>query len=117
MRHSKAKYYRLDKIDHCCGILSSHRGCLHPTWWIYRMLPTCKHALLAMTCATSLPCLNPIVQRAMIVVLAEVLLLVHEVEMQIVDKPHTFGWCLWHLWLLLTTRILREKLWLLWLCC
>jgi hypothetical protein len=26
----KAKYYRFDEIDHCCGILSSYWGCLDP---------------------------------------------------------------------------------------
>jgi hypothetical protein len=50
-----------------------------------------------MTCAISLPCPNPIVQRATTVVLAEALLLVRAVGMQIVDKPHTFRRCPLHL--------------------
>jgi hypothetical protein len=66
-----------------------------------------------MTCAISLPCPNPIVQRATTVVLAEALLLVRAVGMQIIEKPHTFERCPLHLRLLLTGRILREKLWLL----
>jgi hypothetical protein len=49
----------------------------------------------------------------MTVVLAEVLLLVHEVGTQIVDKPHTFERCPLHLRLLLTSKILHEKLLLL----
>jgi hypothetical protein len=50
------------------------------------------------------------------VVLAEALLLVRVVWMQIVDKLHTFRRCLLHLRLLSTSRMLREKLWLMWLC-
>jgi hypothetical protein len=52
----------------------------------------------------------------MTVVLVEALLLVRVVWMRIVDKLHTFGRCLLHLRLLSTSRILHEKLWLLWLC-
>jgi hypothetical protein len=44
-----------------------------------------------MTCAISLQCPNPIVQRATTVVLAGVLLLVRVVGMQIIGKPHIFG--------------------------
>jgi hypothetical protein len=87
-----------------------------PTWWIYRLLPTYRHVLWAMTCAISLPCPNPIVQRATMVGLAGFLLLVRVVGMQIFGKPRIFGRCLLHLRLLLISRILLEKLWLLWLC-
>jgi hypothetical protein len=30
MRHSKAKYYGLDEINRCYGILSSYWGCFDP---------------------------------------------------------------------------------------
>jgi hypothetical protein len=50
------------------------------------------------------------------VVLARALLLVRVVGMQIFGKPHIFGRCLLHLRLLSTSKILLEKLWLLWLC-
>jgi hypothetical protein len=49
-------------------------------------------------------------------VLAGVLLLVHEVLMQIIGKPHISGRCLLHLLLLLTSKVLHGKLWLIWLC-
>jgi hypothetical protein len=45
-------------------------------------------------------------------VLAVALLLVRVVEMRIVDKPRTFELYLSRLRWLLTSRILREKLWL-----
>jgi hypothetical protein len=48
----------------------------------------------------------------MTVVLAVVLLLVGVVEMRIIDKPHTFELHLLHLQWPLTSKILREKLWL-----
>jgi hypothetical protein len=46
----------------------------------------------------------------MIVVWAEVLLLVRVVEMQIVDKPRTFGLCPLHLSWLSASKILHERL-------
>jgi hypothetical protein len=47
-----------------------------------------------------------------------ILLLVRVVEMQNVDKPHISLLYLLRLQCLLTSRTLREKLWLLqWLCC
>jgi hypothetical protein len=45
-------------------------------------------------------------------VLVVALLLVRVVEMRIVDKPRTFKLYLSRLQWLLTSRILREKLWL-----
>jgi hypothetical protein len=56
-------------------------------------------------------------QRARTVVSVAILLLVRVVEMQNVDKPRIFSLYLLRLQWLLTSRTLREKLWLQWLCC
>jgi hypothetical protein len=68
-----------------------------------------------MICVVSLPCPNPIVQRAMTVVLAGVLLPVRVVGTRIIGNLRIFGRCLLQLRLLSTSRILLEKLWLQWL--
>jgi hypothetical protein len=46
-----------------------------------------------------------------------ILLLVRVVEMQNVDKPRISSLYLSRLQWLLTSKTLREKLWLQWLCC
>jgi hypothetical protein len=69
-----------------------------------------------MTCVVCPPYLNPIVQTAMTGVLAGAQLLVHEVWMRIIGKPHIVGRCPLHLLLLSTSKTLCERLWLLWLC-
>jgi hypothetical protein len=65
-----------------------------------------------MTYATCLPYLNPIiVQTARTRVLVGVWLLVREVEMQIIRKPHIIGRCLLHLLSLSTSKTQRGRLW------
>jgi hypothetical protein len=74
--------------------------------------PAYRHALLAKIYVISLPCRDPIVQRAKIMVLVATLLQAHAVEMQSVDKPHISLLCLLRLQWLLANKILHAKLWL-----